>query len=50
MNNGLIEIKASPDFGPGIYSLKTGQCQWLDNSFLSQELEPGGIIGQVGFP
>lgn len=31
--NGMISIKAAPDFYPGIYSLKVNGKEWLDHSF-----------------
>lgn len=32
-DNGLIQLKASPDFFPSIYSLKYKGYEWLDSSF-----------------
>lgn len=32
-NNGVIQIKSSPQFSQGIYSLKYKDEEWLDNSF-----------------
>lgn len=33
MNNGVIEIKACPEFSSGLYSLNYKEHEWLDNSF-----------------
>ncbi|GMQ58161.1 hypothetical protein AN1V17_25560 [Vallitalea sediminicola] len=33
LDNGLIKIKASPEFSVGIYSLMHRNNEWLDNSF-----------------
>jgi len=33
IDNGLITMKSSPDFSNGIFSLKYGEKEWLDNSF-----------------
>ncbi|KAB2338207.1 GNAT family N-acetyltransferase [Cytobacillus depressus] len=33
LDNGVIKIKASPEFYPGIYSLALKEQEWLDSSF-----------------
>lgn len=33
ISNGVIELKASKDFSPGIFSLKFHEKQWLDTGF-----------------
>ncbi|GCD10277.1 GNAT family N-acetyltransferase [Clostridium tagluense] len=37
ISNGVMNIKASPEFGTGIFSLQFMGREWLDNSFPSAE-------------